>query len=604
MAQHHKFIDIVHKLGQKGYPLKDVYRRIQSRELFLIAYGKLYANDGAMTNGTDPKDTIDGMSIKRIDTIIEKLHTGNYEWKPVRRVYVPKSDGKERPIGILPWSDKLLQEVIRMVFEAYYEPKFSDYSHGFRPYRGCHTALQQIHHTWKGTRWFIEGDIKGCFDNLSHKVILDILAKDIKDNRFLKLIRKMLKAGYMEEWKYHETLSGAPQGGVVSPILSNIVLNELDKFVEDELIPKYNIGKKRKKNPEYYHIYYKIQKAKQEENRTLVKELTKELRKLPEGNPHDPDYRRLRYNRYCDDFLLGYIGPLEEAKQIKEEIREFLETINLEMSDKKTLITHALTNKARYLGYNIAVTKDNGQLSRRGKNRQRKLVSRAINYEITLTVPKDVQKDWRRKYTRNGKPTHRPELLKASDFEIVTTYGQEFRGIVNYYSLAFNVSHAFYPIKYTFIQSAAMTLANKHKTKVTNILKKYKRKSDKGVVALIVKTPNPNNPDKPYRAQLGEQPIKTNLNQVVVDKVYKPFLSRNELTQRLTANICELCNSTQNIEVHHIRKMADIKKRYKGRNEPPKWVKFMMQRNRKTIVICSQCHDKIHTGTYDGKKVN
>lgn len=217
MVEHHKFIDMVHRLGEKGYELKGVYRRIQDRALFLAAYGKLYANAGATTKGTDPEDTVDGMSLERIDTIIKQLHNGEYRWKPARRVYVPKANGERRPIGIPSWNDKLLQEVIRMVLTAYYEPRFSPFSHGFRPGKGCHTALRQIHHSWKGTKWFIEGDIKGCFDNIDHNVLLSILARDIKDNRFLKLIRQMLRAGYMEDWRYQATYSGTPQGGIVSP---------------------------------------------------------------------------------------------------------------------------------------------------------------------------------------------------------------------------------------------------------------------------------------------------------------------------------------------------------------------------------------------------
>ena len=240
MVTNHKFIDIVHKLGEKRYPLTGVYRRIQDRELFLMAYGKLYANQGAMAPGADSKDTVDGMSLERIDTIIQQLHRGEYQWKAARPVYVPKANGTLRPISIPSWSDKLLQEVIRMVLEAYYEPRFSSYSHGFRPGKGGHTALRQIHHSWKGTKWFIEGDTKGCFDHIDHQQLLDILARDIKDNRFLKLIRQLLRAGYLEDWRYHTTYSGTPQGGVVSPILANIVLNELDTFIETQLLPAYN----------------------------------------------------------------------------------------------------------------------------------------------------------------------------------------------------------------------------------------------------------------------------------------------------------------------------------------------------------------------------
>ncbi|MFQ5854684.1 MAG: reverse transcriptase/maturase family protein [Anaerolineae bacterium] len=231
MVVNHKFIDIVHKCSLQGHTLEGVYRRIQDRELFLIAYGNLYTNKGALTAGVDPTDTVDGMSIDKIDNIIAELESNSFTWKPARRTYREKKTGGKRPISIPAWTDKLVQEVIRMVLEAYYEPRFSDCSHGFRPNRGCHTALQQIYYGWTGTKWFIEGDIKGCFDNIDHKVLLDILTRDIRDNRFLKLIRTLLKAGYTEGWNYHNTYSGTPQGGVASPILANILLNELDQYV-------------------------------------------------------------------------------------------------------------------------------------------------------------------------------------------------------------------------------------------------------------------------------------------------------------------------------------------------------------------------------------
>ena len=149
------------------------------------------------------------------------------------------------------WSDKLVGEVVRLLLEAYYEPQFSDPSHGFRKFRGCHTALREISNTWTGTARFIEGDISDCFGSLDHEILLGILAEKIHDNRFLRLIRNMLKAGYLEDWDYRDTLSGVPQGGTVSPILSNIYLDRLDEFVEQELIPQYTRGTSRAANPDY-----------------------------------------------------------------------------------------------------------------------------------------------------------------------------------------------------------------------------------------------------------------------------------------------------------------------------------------------------------------
>ena len=297
-----KIIEIVRKLGERQVPVERVYRKIRQKDLFLAAYGKLYANKGAMTPGVDPNDTVDGMSLERIDRIIGQLEQGTYQWKPVRRVFVKKRNGKLRPLGLPGWNDKLLQEVMRMVLEAYYEPQFSSYSHGFRPGRGCHTALDEIRRKWKGVKWFIEGDIHGCFDNLDRQLILDLIGRHMPDQRFLKLLKDMLQAGYIEDWQYHDTYSGAPQGGVLSPIISNIVLNEFDQFVKKELLPAYNRGERRKLNPEYRTLWHEMIAAKAAKDVHKYKELQKKRRQLPSVQTYDEGYRRLYYIRYADDF--------------------------------------------------------------------------------------------------------------------------------------------------------------------------------------------------------------------------------------------------------------------------------------------------------------
>ena len=229
---------------------RSLYRQMFNKELYLLAYGNIYSNQGAMTPGAS-EETADGMSEDKIEQITGLMRRERYRFAPARRVYIPKKNGKLRPLGLPSWSDKLVGEVVRLLLEAYYEPGFSDRSHGFRKGRGCHTALREINDTWTGTTWFIEGDISDCFGSLDHEILLGILAEKIHDQRFLRLIRNMLKAGYLEDWEYHETLSGSPQGGVVSPILSNIYLHKLDEFVERELIPQYTRGARRKGNPEY-----------------------------------------------------------------------------------------------------------------------------------------------------------------------------------------------------------------------------------------------------------------------------------------------------------------------------------------------------------------
>src|SRR5271169_969706 len=423
-------LSVLRERGRKGLPLTQLYRQMFNKDLYLLAYGNIYSNQGAMTPGASA-ETADGMSEDKIDQIIQVMRQERYRFAPARRTYIPKKNGKLRPLGLPSWSGKLVGEVVRLLLEAYYEPGFSDLSHGFRKRRGCHTALRKIHDTWTGTAWFIEGDISDCFGSLSHEILLGILAEKIHDQRFLRLIRNMLKAGYLEDWEYRETLSGCPQGGVVSPILSNIYLHKLDEFVEQELIPQYTRGTSRKDNPEYKRIQRQLAGARRRGDRAAARDLGKQLRRLPSKDPMDPGYRRLRYLRYADDHLLGFTGPKAEAEQVKARIAQFLrETLGLELNQAKTLITHARTQRARFLGYDIAVWHCNTKITG-GR--------RAVNGTIALRVPPDVVKAQCASYRQHGKPWHLPRLQNLDDYDIVRIYGAEYRGVVNYYLLSQDV---------------------------------------------------------------------------------------------------------------------------------------------------------------------
>jgi retron-type reverse transcriptase len=222
MREAETILGLIHDRGRRGLPVERLYRLLYHRDLYLLAYGRLARNQGAMTPGTTP-ETIDGMTLAKIDAIIDALRCERYRWTPVRRTYIAKKGSKKRrPLGICTWSNKLLQEVLRLLLEAYYEPQFSPTSHGFRPGRGCHTALDEIYHKWIGTKWWIEGDVAQCFDRLDHTVLVGILTEKIHDGRFVRLIAQLLTAGYLEEWRYHATLSGSPQGSGLSPILANL----------------------------------------------------------------------------------------------------------------------------------------------------------------------------------------------------------------------------------------------------------------------------------------------------------------------------------------------------------------------------------------------
>src|SRR6201997_2399222 len=347
-------LDVMRDRGRRGLPLERLYRQLFNPGLYELAHGRIYANHGAMTPGADG-ETADGMSQARTARIIDALRHERYRFGPVKRTWIPKKNGKLRPLGLPSWTDKLIGEVIRLLLEAYYEPQFSARSHGFRPRRGCHTALTEIVYNWTGTTWFIEGDVSDCFGSLDHSVLLGILGEKIRDNRFLRLIKQMLRAGYLEDWEWNATLSGAPQGGVVSPVLSSIYLDRLDRFAETVLIPEYTRGQARMKNLAYQKIEnaiwntrQRLARRKEHTETAEVRELRRQLRRMPVGDPNDPGYRRLRYIRYADDHLLGFTGPKAEAEEIKQRLARFLrDELKLELSADKTLITHARTQKAR-----------------------------------------------------------------------------------------------------------------------------------------------------------------------------------------------------------------------------------------------------------------
>jgi hypothetical protein len=293
-------LGIIHDRGKQGLPLDDVYRHLDNPQLYLHAYGRIYRNKGALTPGST-NETVDGMSLAKIMTLIDDLRHERYRWQPVRRVYIEKKHStKKRPLGIPPWSDKLLQEVIRLLLEADYEPQFSQYAHGFRPHRGCHTALREIYPRWGGTKWFIEGAIPACFDSLNHSVLVSILRERIHDNRFLRLSEHLLQAGYLADWTSNATLSGSPQGAVVSPVLSNIYLSKLAAFVEQPLMPTFTRGTRRRINPPWERLRSASTPLRLGGRVQEARRLRCHLQTVPSLDPQDPAYRRLRYVRYAD----------------------------------------------------------------------------------------------------------------------------------------------------------------------------------------------------------------------------------------------------------------------------------------------------------------
>lgn len=579
-------LTVIQERGKQKLPLERVYKLLYNRDLYLRAYAKLYSNNGAMTKGVTD-ETVDSMSIQKIDNIIAALRNEKYQWTAVKRVYIPKKNEKQRPLGLPTWSDKLLQEVIRMILEAYYEPQFSEHSHGFRPNRGCHTALSEIQ-TWKGTKWFIEGDISKYFDTIDHDVMMNILGKRFHDERFLRLIHNALKAGYMDNWQYNKTMSGTPQGGIVSPILANIYLNEFDNWIEETMLSKYNTGKRKRANPEYSRMNARIAECYKNGDNKTARKLKIERREMSSVDTHDESYRRIRYVRYADDFILGFTGPKSEAENIKTEIGKFLsDKLKLELSAEKTLITNAGAKAARFLNYEIKVQNANDYIQN-GR--------RTANGVVGLFVPKDVIDEKCAKYMRKGKTIHRGELLQDDDFSIVAKYQSEYRGVVQYYILAQNLCW-FSKLHWIMEGSLLKTLAFKHRSTMKKMKEKYQSETvdqRTGKTLKCLKVVVERGEKRPLIAQWGGISLVHQRHAVIEDIPYQVYGGRTELLKRLLADQCELCGSRENIEVHHIRKLADLN--VKGRKEKSVWAQMMATRNRKTLVVCQKCHNKIHNG--------
>ena len=581
-----------------SYKFERLYRILFNEELFYVAYQKIASNGGSTTKGSDGR-SIDGMSLARIETLIASLKDESYQPHPSRRVHIPKKNGKTRPLGIPAFEDKLVQEVVRMILEAIYEGHFETTSHGFRPKRSCHTALLHIQKTFNGAKWFIEGDIKGFFDNIDHDVLVGILRERISDDRFIRLIRKFLKAGYVEDWTFHNTYSGTPQGGIVSPILANIYLDKLDKYVK-EYIQHFDKGTKRRPGKESNNLanerkrtVRKLKKVKDgTEKAALVarlKAIEQERAAFPNGDEMDESYRRLKYIRYADDFILGVIGSKEEAQRIKEDIKSFLSaSLALELSEEKTLITHT-GKSAKFLGYEITVTRDNHQ-----RRDVRGCLRRTYGKRVRLNVSMATLRDKLLEYgameikLRNGKEVWKPKcrsgLIFNDDLEILDRYNRETVGFCNYYLIANNcvVLHNF---RYIMEYSMYKTFAGKYRSTVRKINKKYRRNKlftvkyeQKGIIKSRTF----------YKTSFKRRTTAFN-GSCDIEPYSIADVSRTNLTDRLKAEKCELCGATGKLIMHHVRNLKDLK----GKES---WERLMSARKRKTIALCPSCHRLRHLG--------
>jgi group II intron reverse transcriptase/maturase len=671
------------KAKKNDYKFDRLYRNFYNVEFYKKAYAKIYAKLGNMTEGTDGK-TIDRFNLDEVQHVIEVMKSEAYEPKPVRRVLIDqKNSTQKRSLGIPVFYDKLVQEILRSILEAIYEPNFSDKSHGFRPNRSCHTALLQVKTTFTGVKWWVEGDIKGFFDHIHHHTLINILKRRIEDEKFLRLIWKFLRAGYIYEKQFHNTYGGTPQGGIVSPILANIYLNELDQTMEKAMQEFDTHKRQRKSNHQYkllserieekkkllkeptaeelkkwqeeetkllaerdayaqtlpvgtirgkdskyksvytkrlYRLRLKMRKPTKEERQKLIaeiKELTTKRRLVPAMDNFDPDYKRMKYVRYADDFLVGMIGSKDDAIVLKEFLTKYLrDELSLELGQEKTVITHN-SEKVRFLGYDIFIAQSNHRVVAVNHMGTGQIIKkRTLTGGVKLSLPYEKLKGF---MVGNGyakdlgigkwKAKHRPELLNNEPLEILRQCNAEFRGFYQYYKLAFDVMEKLLNAHWLWTQSVTKTLAGKYKTKVSRLMemevevdgKKYKKFYRNGKWGVAYTNKEGKDVFSYFMQRKEIQFVKDTFHleaNINVMPQRGQYYGRTSIIQRLNANRCEKCGDENGpFEVHHVRKLNDLSK--KKHLEP--WEKFMIARNRKTIVLCghrsaNNCHLKLHNG--------
>ncbi len=591
------FLTIVSKMAQKPeVRFEKLFQKLYNVELWLLAYQRIAPVPGNMTEGVDGK-TIDGAGLGLITKLIEELKASRYVPKPSRRVYIPKANGQQRPLGIPCFQDKLLMTVVKLILEAIYEPTFSEASHGFRPNRSPHTALAEVKKT-VGIRWWVEGDIKGFFDHVNHDTMLRILNKRITDQRFLHLIDQFLKAGYVEDWRYHQTYSGTPQGGNLSPVLSNIYLNELDQVIASKKA-EFDRGKERKINQEYKNLANQKYRAKKHARLrgdwSKYKQLQKRMLHVKTTDPQDPNFRRLYYQRYADDFLVGIIGSKADAVALKAWLGDYLRTeLQLELSAEKTLITNA-KERVRFLGYDIM--REKGVRVLRVHTKVGVQTKRTTTHQLTLLMPRDKSIKFAKEYgdTATWKGKHRSELINLSELEILMTYNAEVRGFLGYYSLADNVKYDAAKILWLTSRSFFMTLAGKRRSSLNKVVKSLKR----GPGRFVLTVREEGKESRAYELLASTRQLKTDSldrNRPDIIPNTQKYKARTELGRRLLAQTCEWCGTHQGqIEVHHVRKLGNLKGK-------AMWERHMIERRRKTMVLCVECHDELHVGKLSEKK--
>lgn len=477
----------ISQCSRNGHKVRRVFQLMTNHpDLWVTVADGISRNRGANTPGVDGQTHRDLNG--RFVEIAERLRVDEYRPLPTRRVYIPKKNGKFRPLGIPTATDKLVQAMAARLLTEIYEPVFSDHSHGFRKGRSCHTALDEVKHNWNGTKWIIEADIRGCFDNIDHDVLMELLAKRIEDRRFLKLIRSFLQAGYLEDWVYHRTYSGTPQGGTVSPILANIYLHELDEWLKQKACT-FNQGKGRTPDPEYRKRYGRYQRvlyrarelkemgetAKAEELEPTLKHLREQYLQCPPSVSQDPNFRRMRFVRYADDFVISIIGAKSDAQHVLDELNSFMaQTLKVELAAEKTGIVHG-SEGTRFLGYDIKIVTNPHHVVRTRGGLRRSMLTGVVTLEWPMELA--LKFAWERGYIdniQNRRTRPRTPLLNLTEEEIIRRYIQELRGVSSYYSRAKNWRYVGNQLHWLCKDSLVKTLSSKNRIQRTQTYSRMK----------------------------------------------------------------------------------------------------------------------------------
>lgn len=562
------------KKKAENFEQLDNLSRIMSDPKYLIGcWIKIRSNKGSLTPAFN-KDTLDGINLQWFINTANSIRKGGYNFSPARRIYISKANGKMRAITIPDPKDKIVQEGMRQLLEIIYEPRFLECSHGWRSKKGCQTSINNIKMTFGSMNWFIEGDINQQFSSLDYTVLVDILRKDIKDQPFIDLIYKYLKTAYGEKRKAILPISvGVIQGGILSPLLANIYMCQFDQWVTNVLIKEFDKGIRKKANPDYTKAI-RNNKIKGKIMRTTI--------------TNDENYKRLRYIRYADDFLMGVIGSREDCVTVINKVKQFLNSLKLDLSLEKTKITHATKESAKFLGYRIHITKITKQPIRKLKNNK---VSRVVPRPmIDAPIQSIVQKLSQRKYAKaNGNPTRNGRLIHLQLTDIVKHYKDVERGILEYYSYCSNYGRFAARVHYILKYSCALTIANKMRLKtLRGTFKKYGKnlsiKNDKNEVIQSYPTISYKKPKK----RLKLEAVDTGY--LIDNLVNRIGRGRGDLKAS-----CQICGSENNIEIHHIKHL----RKGKIKND---WITEVMRKmNRKQIPVCKECHINIHRGTANPK---